>query len=342
MGAFKAIRSVSAAAFLALPLAMIANMAVAASSLASPTGTITRATATPDWTHGTIAGSVAWDECTSENHCSWLPEVVAEPALPEYHCASEDALSSDPNIRTVWTGASHTTNLAVNFEVSHTLILQGVFGQRACLMAIYNARHPDPVCVAQKETLEELSGIEVVCPPENHTAFAPIASALFTVEQPPVLTPPVLTPPVLTPPSGGSGGGSGGGETFSIGSAQIKTLVAGQLTPSGKAAKIATLLKSGAYTVVFKALEAGTAVIDWYEVPPGAKLAKRTKPKPVLVATGQRTFSAAGTATIKIKLTAAGRSLLRHAKQLKLTAKGTFTPSGTTPVTTTRTFVLKR
>ena len=336
MKAFNTIRSIRAAA-LALSLAMIATTALAASSLASPTGTITRATATPDWTHGTIAGSVAWDECTTENHCSWLPEVVAEPALPEYHCASEDALSSDPNIRTVWTGASHTTNIAVNFEVSHTLILQGVFGQRACLMAIYNARHPDPVCVAQKKPLEELLGIEVVCPPENHTAFAPIASALFTVEQPPV-----VTPPVLTPPSGGSGGGSGGGETFSIGSAQIRTLVAGQLTPSGKAAKIATLLKSGAYTVVFKALEAGTAVIDWYEVPPGAKLAKKTKPKPVLVAAGQRTFSAAGTATLKIKLTAAGRSLLKHAKQVKLTAKGTFTPSGTTPVATTRTFVLKR
>jgi hypothetical protein len=81
-------------------------------------------------------------------------------------------------------------------------------------------------------------------------------------------------------------------------------------------------------------------VIDWYEVPSGAKLAKKARPVPV--GAGQRTFSAAGTATIKIKLTAAGKSLLRHAKKLKLTAKGTFTPTGDTPVTTTRTFVLKR
>jgi hypothetical protein len=62
----------------------------------------------------------------------------------------------------------------------------------------------------------------------------------------------------------------------------------------------------------------------------------------VLVGAGQRTFSAAGTATVKIKLTATGKRLLKHAKQFKLTAKGTFTPPGKAPVTTTRTFVLRR
>jgi hypothetical protein len=143
---------------------------------------------------------------------------------------------------------------------------------------------------------------------------------------------------------GGSSGGptGGGGGTTGVSSAQIAVLLAGQLTPSGKAAKIAALLKSGGFTVVFKALEAGTAVINWYQVPPGAKLAKKAKPKPVLVAAGKRTFSAAGTATIKIKLTAAGKRLLKHAKKLKLTAKGTFTPTGKAPITATRTFVLKR
>ena len=143
---------------------------------------------------------------------------------------------------------------------------------------------------------------------------------------------------------GGSSGGGGvlGGRTVVVSSAQVATLLAGELTPSGKAAKIAALLKGGGFTVVFKALEAGTAVINWYQVPPGAKLAKKAKPKPVLVATGRRTFSAAGTATIKIKLTAAGKRLLKHAKKLKLTAKGTFTPTGKAPITATRTFVLKR
>jgi hypothetical protein len=124
--------------------------------------------------------------------------------------------------------------------------------------------------------------------------------------------------------------------------ALIPALLAGQLTPSGKKAKIAALLKSGGFTVAFKALEAGTVVINWYYLPPGAKLAKKAKPKPVLVASGKLTFSAAGTAKVKLKLTAAGKSLLKHAKKLKLTAKGTFTPTGKTPITASKTFVLKR
>jgi hypothetical protein len=115
-----------------------------------------------------------------------------------------------------------------------------------------------------------------------------------------------------------------------------------QLPVVGPLAGIGTLLKSGVFSISFKALQAGTAVINWYQVPPGAKLATKAKPKPVLVASGRRSFSAAGTAKIKIKLTAAGKRLLKHAKKLKLTAKGTFTPTGKTPITATKVFVLKR
>jgi uncharacterized repeat protein (TIGR02543 family) len=146
---------------------------------------------------------------------------------------------------------------------------------------------------------------------------------------------------------GGTGGGSGGGgvlgsRTVVVSSAQVAVLLAGTLTPSGKGARITALLKSGGFAVVFKALEAGTAVIDWYQVPPGAKLAEEARSKPVLVAAGHLTFSGAGSATIKIKLTAAGKRLLKHAKKLKLTAKGTFAPTGKTPVAATTVFVLKR
>jgi len=124
--------------------------------------------------------------------------------------------------------------------------------------------------------------------------------------------------------------------------AQIAALLASQLTPAGKAARIAALLKSGGFSMAFKALDAGTAVIDWYQVPHGAKVSKKTKPTPILVGAGYLTFSAAGTATMQIKLTATGKRLLKHAKKLKLTAKGTFTPTGTAAIAATRTFVLKR
>jgi hypothetical protein len=133
-----------------------------------------------------------------------------------------------------------------------------------------------------------------------------------------------------------------GSRNLVVSSAQIAALLGQQLTPSGKAAKIAEVLESGGCRVVFKALEAGSAVIDWYEVPPGAKLAKKAKPKPVLVGSGHLTFAAAGTATIKIRLTAVGKSLLKHAKQLRLTALGTFTPIGEPPSSATKTFVVKR
>lgn|GEM_PF-6973442 len=148
------------------------------------------------------------------------------------------------------------------------------------------------------------------------------------------------------PSTGGSGNTGGGGVLGSIstniGSAQIAALLGQELTPAGRAAKIATLLKTSGFAITFKALEAGTAVIDWYDVPAGAKLAKKTKPEPILVASGQITFPAAGTTSIKIKPTAAGRRLLKKAKSLKLVAKGTFTPTGKAPVIATKAFVLNR
>jgi len=74
-------------------------------------------------------------------------------------------------------------------------------------------------------------------------------------------------------------------------------------------------------------------VVDWYRPQKGGK--------PVLIASGRRTFTAAGTATIAIELTAAGRKELLRATHLDLTANGTFTPAGAPPVTATRRFTLR-
>jgi alpha-tubulin suppressor-like RCC1 family protein len=155
------------------------------------------------------------------------------------------------------------------------------------------------------------------------------------------VAPPPPTPPPPPPPHGGGLASPLGLTLTAVTLAQIKTLLSGEITPSGKTATIADVLKSG-FSISFTALEAGNAVIDWYEVPSGAHLAKKTKPKPVLVASGQRSFSAAGKATIKIRLTAGGKRLLKHARQIKLTAKGTFTPTAMAPVSATHAFVLKR
>jgi hypothetical protein len=152
-------------------------------------------------------------------------------------------------------------------------------------------------------------------------------------------------------PSGGGGAASGGGGSGAAGSSgpltplpavtasEIKALLLGAITPRGSSAKIAALLKAKAYKLTFKALTAGSALVSWYYLPKGARLAKA---KPVLIASGRRAFASAGRAKIAIKLTAAGRRMLKHAKRLKLTAKATFTPTGKTGVTATKKLTLKR
>jgi hypothetical protein len=128
--------------------------------------------------------------------------------------------------------------------------------------------------------------------------------------------------------------------------AQIKTLLLKEITPTGKAATIAALLKAGGDTTPCKALSAGTAVVDWYYVPAGAHIAK-AKPKAQLLASGRLTFTSAGTGKLKIRLTAAGKNLLKgeksgHGKLLKLTSKATFTPVGHAAIVIDKTFTPKR
>jgi len=127
----------------------------------------------------------------------------------------------------------------------------------------------------------------------------------------------------------------------------VAALFAKQLVPGGKAARIGALLKNGFFKQRFKAPEAGMAVIKWYYLPPGAKLAgakhaKKAAPTPVLVASGSVTFHAAGTAAVKLRLTGAGRRLLGHSKRVRLTATCAFTPVGGAPVVTSGTFQLSR
>jgi trypsin len=161
-----------------------------------------------------------------------------------------------------------------------------------------------------------------------------------TFALPPIKPAPPPPPPPPESPASAPGGSVLSSTSQHIGAEQIQTLLAKELTPTGKGAKIASLLKAGGWTITFEALEAGIAVLQYYQLPPGAKLAKANA-KPVLVAAGRASFSAAGTMKLKVKLTSAGKRLLKHRRGRKLTAKGTFTPAGEGPVSATKTFVLK-
>lgn len=92
----------------------------------------------------------------------------------------------------------------------------------------------------------------------------------------------------------------------------------------------------------FKAPEAGTATLDWYAPPRSRPQAGDAHTKPVTIASGRLTFSAAATKTMRITFTRTGRLLWKRAIRLPLIAEGTFTPIGMTPITATRTFALKK
>jgi len=161
---------------------------------------------------------------------------------------------------------------------------------------------------------------------------------VFSSATGPVTEPPKAIPPVEMI----KGGGPPPIIPAKIAAAKIAAALAAALAPSGKAAKIAALLKHGGFAFKLSALEAGSATVDWLDVPPGAKLARHGKPKPVLVAAGHLSFAAAGTGVIKLKLTGAGKRLLKHAKRVKLTAVGTFAPTGAPTVRAARAFLLTR
>ena len=123
--------------------------------------------------------------------------------------------------------------------------------------------------------------------------------------------------------------------------AAILARLASQLTPTTHNAHVASLLKHGYYSFSFTSLSAGKLLVDWYEVPKGAHVSSaKSKPKPVLVATVTVSFTSASKKTVKLRLTRAGKSLLKAHRSIKLTAKGVFTPSGGRPVTWLKTFVL--
>lgn len=147
--------------------------------------------------------------------------------------------------------------------------------------------------------------------------------------------------------SAGSGGsGSGGGSGSSGGSPagatpSTATPTSGQIKAAlntalksirGKAAKIPAIHKAKGFKLKFKAPSTGRLVIDWY-----AKVGKKKQ----LIGSATTTSGSAKALTIKLKLTATGRRLLKTIRSLKVTETASFTPTGGKKTTITRTLTLK-
>jgi hypothetical protein len=114
----------------------------------------------------------------------------------------------------------------------------------------------------------------------------------------------------------------------------IRSLLRSQLAAPGKAARIPSLRRRGGYRYTARALSAGRLQITWY--------ASHAHAKRVKVAAGSVFFSLAGSAPIKLVLTAAGKRLLGHAYRLRVRATGSFTPIGGSRVQSSTTFTIHR
>jgi hypothetical protein len=128
------------------------------------------------------------------------------------------------------------------------------------------------------------------------------------------------TPPGqgVTPPS------ALGGSTPSAPAAPIKLRVT-----YPRAISIAVLLRHDGYRWTVKAPRPGRVVVAWYR---GGKL----------LALGDDRFKKAGRVSVRIRLTATGRRLLRHVRSLRLTMRTTYTPTGGTAVSASRSLALRR
>jgi hypothetical protein len=168
------------------------------------------------------------------------------------------------------------------------------------------------------------------------SAQTAVVQGLPTPPPTPPTPPAPPSSPAPSPPTGPSVPATPNGAT----SAEVKSALSKVLAAHGKNSSIKELLGHGGYTFTFDAPSAGRLTISWYEVPKGAHLTKARKP--VLVAEAAVTVRKAGNAKVKIKLTGAGRKLFKHATHMKLTAKGSFTPTGGSATDTTRSFTVKR
>lgn len=141
--------------------------------------------------------------------------------------------------------------------------------------------------------------------------------------------------------STGGGGGAGAGPPVGgpgAGVAAALAAIVGAAVPRGKLATIKAVLAHNGYAATFTAPAGGSVSIGWYQVPSGAHLAAK---KPVLVASGTAKFPVAGTRRVTLKLTAAGRSLLKRSGRLKLVARAIFAPTGGARSSATRGFTLR-
>lgn len=158
--------------WLTVTLALIGFFAVPMTAEASSTGKFIYAEVTPNWSHGRFAGTVTWSDCNTGCR-SYVVLVFDEPS--SYVCHAGDwQISGDPNIQKVWSSGTETRNTSIGFVERTAGLIQGVDGQRLCMIGVQTTE----TSVEQELLAEAL--FEVEKPPSLSTLYNPDGSgALF-------------------------------------------------------------------------------------------------------------------------------------------------------------------
>lgn len=139
--------------------------------------------------------------------------------------------------------------------------------------------------------------------------------------------------PAVTVTGSTSGSKSTGGATARSTTIQAALNAALQ---SGKLPTIASLLGGGHYSLSFTAPQAGTLTVEWVINKAMASSrggSRHHRSRRVVIATGSQHFSSLGSGTVRLRLTVAGRKLLKNRKTLLVTETLTFTPTTGSPQT---------
>lgn len=128
---------------------------------AGPTGAITRANASPDWQHGSLAGYVR-----GANGVALVQPYSCNPNNPHYRGDPSDPRTNDPNVRGAWTGIGGGSFDIPDFP------LKGMADLRICLYAEY-----DHIVCCDEYGL-----------PYGYSTYHFLATRVFTIPPPPLVS----------------------------------------------------------------------------------------------------------------------------------------------------------
>ena len=116
-----------------------------------------------------------------------------------------------------------------------------------------------------------------------------------------------------------------------------RAALAAQLRPTGTTASIRRLVALGKITQRIRLSIAGRLTVSW-----DAVVSTRGRRRRIVLTTGSITYAAAGTRTLTMTLTSAGRRALAHARRIRTTATARIAGPHAAPEVVTTTFLLRR